>query len=213
MEGYPARSVYKLQEINEKHKLIAPGMSVVDLGCCPGSWSKYALQQTSTSGSVIGIDREDRMDADILKTAASTFRFVQSDVCKWEVEDALKNKVDVVLSDMAPSTTGDTATAVSDSNVLCLHALRVADVLLSTKNKKGAVVFKIFQGKGFEEVLKRVRGAYKTVKCVTPSAVRKGSRECFIVGLHRRKRAVASDEVEIMMGRKADPEDRGNDED
>lgn len=178
-DNYPARSVYKLKEIQDKLGILKPGQRVLDLGASPGSWSLRAAEILGPSGRVLAVDLQPAGAA-----FPETVTFLQEDVftpgpALAKALDAM-GPFDVVLSDMAPNTTGHKFTDQARSQDLCDEALRVA---LARLKKGGALVLKIFQGpdtKGFTDALRR---HFATVKIVKPKSSRPESKEIFIVGL------------------------------
>lgn len=179
-EKWLARSVYKLQEIDNRFKLIKRGSRVLDLGCYPGSWCQYALGKAGAGGEVIGIDlkRPDHL-------TAPGFRFIRSDVMTldigWLVEEMFP--ADVVLSDLAPSTTGIRATDESRSLALAERAAQIAAALLKTG---GHFVCKVFEGGDLNPFKQEVSGHFSHVRLLRPKATRKRSREVYLVGQQRR---------------------------
>jgi 23S rRNA (uridine2552-2'-O)-methyltransferase len=177
-QGYPARSVYKLKEIDAKFKLFHPGMKVLDLGAAPGSWSLAASERIGPSGCVLACD---------LQTTETSFpanvRFLAADVFALpEVfEQALAQLVpfDVVMSDMAPGTSGTRIRDQARSYDLCCEALKIAVRCL----KPGAAfVVKIFMGPDLEDFLAAMRGHFEAVKGFKPQSSRAQSKEMFYVG-------------------------------
>ncbi len=179
---YPARSVFKLQEIQKRVGLIRPGDRVLDLGCAPGAWTLYAAEQVGPGGRVLGIDLTPLTVA--LPPQAEA---VQGDVFALgeEVRRKMSDGFDVVLSDMAPATTGHGPTDAARSEALCEAALGVAAEVLA---EGGHFVCKIFQGAGFEAFRDAVRAAFERMRIVKPQSSRKASREIFIVGLGKHGR-------------------------
>ncbi|MCF8095973.1 MAG: RlmE family RNA methyltransferase [Desulfobacteraceae bacterium] len=180
-EHFPARSVYKLSEIQNKYRVLKPGGTVVDLGCAPGSWLRYAADVVGDSGCVIGIDPK---GADIA-ISANMFIF-QEDINElsfdaWRVID---RGVDAVLSDMAPATTGRKDVDAARSEQLCEMALYVADRALLTD---GVFVCKIFQGGGFKAFSESVRVRFEKMKIYKPASCRKDSREIYIIGTGKKQ--------------------------
>ncbi len=179
-EKYPARSIYKLQEIQGKHRLIKKGARVLDLGCYPGSWLVYAAQLTGPGGSVIGID---------LKTVTVKLpphaRIFTGDILALDdlMSESMGDGFDVVLSDMAPATTGN-------KNVDAIRSLNLCEAALDTAKSRlltgGSFVCKIFQGPDFNNFVNLVKTSFKNCKIVKPQSSRKASREIFIVGLHKK---------------------------
>ncbi|MEG2172744.1 MAG: RlmE family RNA methyltransferase [Desulfovibrionaceae bacterium] len=178
-ENYPARSVYKLKELDKKFKLFRPGMKVLDLGAAPGSWSMGASEKVGPQGQVLACD---------IQTTACTFSpnviFMQEDVFARSpaFEEALSamGPFHVVISDMAPSTTGTRFTDQARSLELCMEALAVATQWLIPG---GSFVVKIFMGPDIQDMLSPMRTAFTTVKSFKPQSSRAESKETFFVGL------------------------------
>lgn len=175
-EKWLARSVYKLQEIDNKFKLIRKGNRLLDLGCCPGSWAQYALKKVGNQGEVVGIDLN-RPDQLLMES----FRFIQADVMSLEAQ-WLTGEIsprDVVLSDLAPPTTGIASTDTNRSIALAKKALEIACALLK---KNGSFVCKIFEGEEIKTFKSEVAGDFRQVRLFRPKATRKRSREVYLVG-------------------------------
>jgi 23S rRNA (uridine2552-2'-O)-methyltransferase len=174
-KGYPARSVFKLMEIQEKYKIIQKGDIVLDLGASPGSWSKYALSIVGEKGKVIGIDILP------IKISHPNFYFLQKDVFELEEND-FKNlgieKVDVLLSDMAPKTTGDKFGDHVRSVRLAEKALEIAKNYLK---EGGSFVVKVFEGEKIPILKRQIEKYFKSVKFFKPKSSRKESKEIFII--------------------------------
>ena len=173
-ERYPARSVYKLQEIQQKHRLIKKGHKVLDLGCAPGSWLLYAAQLTGDSGHVVGIDLQP-----VTGQIPAHAQIITADVFALDVE-SLGRDFNVVLSDMAPATTGHKDVDAARSYNLCETALNIAQ---STLLAGGAFVCKIFQGPDFKTFTEIVKADFKEQKIFKPSSSRKASREIYVIGI------------------------------
>jgi 23S rRNA (uridine2552-2'-O)-methyltransferase len=178
-QNYPARSVYKLKEIDAKFKLFKPGMKVLDLGAAPGSWSLAAAERIGPAGSVLACDiqaTDTRFPANVRFLAADVFALSDA----FEAELAQRAPFDVVLSDMAPGTTGTRFGDQARSYDLCCAALNIAVRCL----KPGAAfVVKIFMGPELEELLAAMRGHFAAVKGFKPPSSRAESKETFYVGL------------------------------
>lgn len=179
-EGYAARSVYKLEEIDKRAALLRPGMKVLDLGCAPGSWIRYAAQKVGPRGRVVGIDRRaidfkaphvTTLVGDIFETGAEVFL------------DAGGGRFDVVMSDMAPDTCGDRFTDHVRSVELCRRALTIADALGAPG---GAFVCKVFEGEDVTALVDEIRARYAKVRRIKPKSTRSESVELFIVAQARR---------------------------
>jgi 23S rRNA (uridine2552-2'-O)-methyltransferase len=172
-EGYASRAVYKLAEIDRRFKLFTPGARVLDLGCAPGGWTQYAAEQVGLSGKVVGIDRV------VTEVIAPQVITMQGDLLEdFDIGEQAK-PFDVVLSDMAPDTTGIRHVDQDRSDELARVALEWA----SRWGKPGsAFVAKLFQGGTFQDFLTDVRAAYGHVKCVRPEATRRKSIEVYVIG-------------------------------
>lgn len=175
-ENFLARSIYKLQEIDERYKIIKKKNNVLDLGCYPGSWLQYISKKVGREGLVVGVDI-----TPLDNRIASNVSFLNASVLDLNYED-LKNICpfyNVVVSDMAPNTTGIKNVDAQKSVLLCEKALELADMLLP---RGGSFVVKIFQGEGFPEYLEKVKGVFKQVRCFKPKGSKKQSREVYILG-------------------------------
>ena len=178
-ERYPARSVYKLKEAQKKYRLIRKGDHVLDLGCSPGSWLLYATELTGKRGKVLGIDLKPvtiqiPSQAETLKVDLLTLDRA------WIENEDLGNRFNVVLSDMAPATTGNKAIDAERSYQLCQAALNIARMTL---RPGGSFVCKIFQGEEFKKFFDSVRSRFKNYKIFKPQSSRKESKEIFIIGM------------------------------
>ncbi len=173
-ERFPARSVYKLEEIQKKNQLIKTGDAVMDLGCAPGSWLLYAAKLTGPKGRVIGVDIKP-----VSAQLPAHVEIITADVSSLDI--ALVGKdFNVVLSDMAPATTGHKVVDAARSYDLCETALNVAQNILLPG---GSFVCKIFQGPDFNNFIDAVRAGFKGRKIFKPQSSRKSSREIYVIGL------------------------------
>lgn len=173
-EGYVARSAYKLLEINEKFRIVRSGDRVLDLGCAPGSWMQVAAKTVGSRGLVVGVDLQA-----VGPNVAPGARTVQGDIFKVEPATLLElsgSLFDVVLSDMAPSTTGHGDDFLSVR--LCRRVLEILPPLLSPG---GSLAMKVLEGEEFPELLREVRALFTRVKGFKPDSSRDVSREMFIV--------------------------------
>ena len=177
-DKYPARSVYKLEEIQQKHRLIKKGDKILDLGCSPGSWLLYAAKMTGDKGRVIGIDLKP-----VKIQSASNIEIINGDVFELDA-GSLGSDFNVVMSDMAPATTGHKAVDAARSAGLCEAALAIAQSVLLPG---GAFVCKIFQGPDFNQFVNSVRAGFDKQKIFKPRSSRKASKEIFIIGLGLKK--------------------------
>ena len=178
-ERYPARSVYKLKEAQKKYGLIRKGDRVLDLGCSPGSWLLYAAELAGNRGEVLGIDQ----NAVTISLPARVKTFT-ADILTidgpWIENATLRNHFNVVLSDMAPATTGNKAVDSARSYRLCEAALNIAQMVLVPG---GSFFCKIFQGDEFKRFSDSVRSRFKGHKIFKPQSSRKQSKEIFILGM------------------------------
>jgi len=178
-ENYPARSVFKLKEIQAKFKILKKGGFVLDLGCSPGSWLLYASQCVGNKGAVLGIDLK-KID---IKLPENTSSFV-GDILDTpeQLMNFAKKGCDVVLSDMAPATTGRKDVDAARSFELCETALNCA---IKSLKPQGNFVCKIFQGSEFKEFEKKVKSEFKISKIFKPESCRKASKEIYIIGINK----------------------------
>ncbi len=180
-ERWLARSVYKLEEIDRKVRLIRSGDRVLDLGCYPGSWSQYSVVKVGPKGEVVGVDlqRPDRF-------SSPRFRFIAADVLSLDVA-WLREQVgtrDLVISDLAPATSGISVTDTSRSIELARRALEVA---LAVLKKGGHFLCKVFEGPEVKVFRAELAGHFARVQTHRPSAVRKASREIYLLAMNRRE--------------------------
>lgn len=171
-ENYPARSVYKLQEIQQRYKVIKKGDQVLDLGCAPGAWLLYAGELTGKNGQIMGLDLKPVTIKLPVHTVAMTGDIFDTDVIQ-------KKKFTVVLSDLAPKTSGHKGVDATRSIVLCERALEIACHVLVPG---GNFVCKIFQGQGIDTFIAQVKAEFKFQKLFKPKTCRKKSKEIYIVG-------------------------------
>jgi 23S rRNA (uridine2552-2'-O)-methyltransferase len=174
-EHWPARSVYKLQEIDQKFKILREGLRVLDLGCYPGSWSRYALKKGGSAGRVIGVDLKapDRV-------SGPNFQFLQADVLALDPEVLHRETgdMDVVMSDLAPRTTGIKQADAARSMELVRKASDIAAALLLPG---GCFICKVFEGEDFREFRAGVSRLYKKARVFRTGATRKRSREIYLI--------------------------------
>jgi 23S rRNA (uridine2552-2'-O)-methyltransferase len=174
-QGFLARAVYKLEELDAKHHVLAPGQRVLDLGCAPGSWLQYARGVVGDGGVLVGLDRGP------LKTPVANARIVVGDVLTIDPAQ-LKGDLpafDVVLSDMAPDTSGIRSLDQARSEALFERALEIATLVLAPG---GNFVGKLFQGPDFKKLMEAVRARFTTMKTMKPESSRQISIEQYVVG-------------------------------
>ncbi|WP_409422702.1 23S rRNA (uridine(2552)-2'-O)-methyltransferase RlmE [Pseudaeromonas sp. ZJS20] len=175
-QGLRSRAVFKIDEIQQRDRLIKPGMTVVDLGAAPGGWSQFAVEQVGSKGRVVACDI-------LPMDPIAGVDFLQGDFRDEAVLAALlervgDDKVDVLMSDMAPNMSGNLGVDQPRSMYLVELALDMCRQVLAPN---GAFVVKVFQGAGFEEYLKEVRSLFSVVKSRKPDSSRARSREVYIV--------------------------------
>lgn len=177
-DGYAARSVYKLKELQRRFRLLRPGQRVVDLGCSPGSWWRLAGQLVGRTGVVVGVDIHEPE----VRVGPWLHRSVL-EITPDELREALGGPADVILSDMAPRTTGDTFGDHVRQIELARCALALAEATLQAP---GALVCKVFDGEDAPGFVDDVRRGFAKVKRARPDAVRSRSREFFVVATELR---------------------------
>lgn len=174
--GLRSRAAFKLEELQQKDHLIKPGMTIVDLGAAPGGWSQVAVKLLGDRGKIIACDI-------LPMDPIAGVDFLQGDFREEKVLDALltrvgNSKVDLVLSDMAPNMSGSGAVDQPRAMYLVELALDMCHQVLAAN---GSFAVKVFQGEGFDEYLKAVRAAFKSVKTRKPDSSRARSREVYLV--------------------------------
>ena len=174
VDGYRARSAYKLIEIDEKFKIFKGGISVIDIGAAPGSWSQYAIK-AAKSGRLISIDLK-KMEP-IGKTIQIHGDFTDPNI-QTEIKKHVSSKVDVVMSDMAVNTTGIKNIDSIQTGELCIEAMLFSKNLLKGN---GFFISKIFLGGIFNEIVAEGKKYFKEVKVFKPKSSRKDSKESFII--------------------------------
>jgi 23S rRNA (uridine2552-2'-O)-methyltransferase len=180
-EGWRSRAVYKLEEIAAKERLLAPGMTCVDLGAAPGGWSQYVVRRLSQNVRVVAVDilpMESMPCVDFLQIDFSTEEGLAA--LLQQLQDA---PVDLVMSDLAPNITGTKAIDQPRSMHLAELALDTAQKVL---RQDGDFVCKLFQGEGSDDFVARVRPGFEKVRIVKPKASRPGSSEVYLVARNYR---------------------------
>ena len=174
VDGYRARSAYKLIEINEKFKIFKGGMNVIDIGAAPGSWSQYASKVVK-NGKIVSIDLKD------MEKIKNTIQ-IKGDFTEIDIQNRIKNNldktVDVIMSDMAVNTTGIKSVDSIQTGELCKEAMTFSKNIL---NEKGFFISKIFMGSNFNEIVAIGKKIFKEVKVFKPNSSRKDSKESFII--------------------------------
>ena len=174
VDGYRARSAYKLIEINEKFKIFKGGMYILDIGAAPGSWSQYASKIVK-NGKIVSVDLKEMEKID------NTIQ-IKGDFTSKDTQDQIKNYLDkgsdVVMSDMAINTTGIKDIDSIQTGELCKEAMIFSKDIIS---KKGTFISKIFMGSTFNEIVALGKKIFKEVKVFKPKSSRKDSKESFII--------------------------------
>ena len=178
-ENYAARSVFKIQEIDDRFKIFKPSYKVLDLGAAPGSWSQYASEKVGHQGRILGIDIQP------IKLTIPNAIFLTADMRQLDLEKTMSEvgipaPFDVVLSDMAPKTTGIRITDQTRSLELCELALETARKYL---RPRGTFVCKLFHSDEFEGFRSQLRKLFGKVEVIRPKSTRKESKEIFFVAL------------------------------
>jgi len=175
-DGWRSRAVYKLEQIDNKERIIRPDMVCVDLGAAPGSWSQYVTERLQGRVRLLAMDL-------LPMDALPSVEFIQGDftdeaIFVQLIESLEDTKADLVMSDMAPNITGTKAIDQPKSMYLAELALDLARKVL---RRKGSFICKMFQGQGADAVIKDVRSDFERVKVVKPKASRAGSSEVYLV--------------------------------
>ena len=179
-DGYVARSAYKLEEIDKKHRLLRKGNLVLDLGCSPGSWLQYAAGKVGEQGQVLGVDLQT-----VKLSLPKNVKVLQADIFEMTVKDFEMNggMVDVILSDMAPKTTGIRDTDAQRSYALNQQVLELSGDLL---RPHGTLLVKAFQGAPMEQLRREFSSSFAQVKLCKPKSSRSESLEIFLLGLNKK---------------------------
>jgi len=178
--GYVARSAYKHEEIDKKHRIIRKGNLVLDLGCSPGSWLQYASKKVGEEGEVLGVDLKP-----VNHSLPAHVKVLQADIFELTAKDLEMSggMVDVILSDMAPKTTGIRATDAQRAYALNQQVLQLAEELLRTQ---GMLLVKAFQGAHLDNLRSAFKATFAKVKLCKPKSSRAESVEIFILGMGKK---------------------------
>ena len=186
-DNYPARSVYKLEEVQQKYKFLKRGDSVLDLGCYPGSWSLYASEIIGPKGIVVGVDLQQADKS--ARADGAPIHWLCQDIMEPELMPAVRKfrpAFKVLISDLAPRTTGNKWADAQKSLLLVRHTLSLAEELLLNK---GHYLCKVFQGEDFPQFVEEVKKRFGMVKVLKPKSSRIESREVFLLGMDYKKRS------------------------
>ena len=180
-KGFVARSAFKLEEIDQKNQILKPGMSVVDLGCFPGSWLQYISKRIGNEGIVVGVDMQE-----LKLPLSANMKFFHSDINELDLAilKQIKPYFDLICSDMAPKTTGIKGTDADRSYHLCQMVLATCQKLLKYG---GHTLIKVFQGAALEKLVQQMKIEYQIVKRIKPRSSRNESVEIFILGINKQK--------------------------
>lgn len=176
-EGFLARSAYKLDEIQQKYRVLKPHDKVLDLGCAPGAWSQIILKILGKSGYLRGVD----LTAVTLR--APNAEFIQKDIFAMNIDEFKEAPYDCIVSDMAPKTSGIIFRDQVLSEELCQKVIDLSDVLLKPN---GHLVMKLFQGGGTKHIELEIKKRFAKHQMLKPSSTRKESKEIFIIGLKKK---------------------------
>jgi len=185
-EKYPARSVFKLEEVQKKYRLFRRGDAVLDLGCHPGSWSLYASAVVGPTGVVVGVDLQETVKEP--RDGGSPIHWICGDITAPEPIAEVRRmrpSYKVVISDIAPRTTGNRWTDHQHSMRLVRQSLEIAETML---NANGHFLCKIFQGEEMPGFVIDLKRRFEFVKVIKPQSSRKESREVFALGMEYKKR-------------------------
>lgn len=184
-EKYPARSIYKLEEVQQKYKFLRRGNSVLDLGCYPGSWSLYASEVVGPKGIVVGVDLQQADQT--ARPDGAPIHWLCQDIMEPELLPLVRKfrpAFKVIVSDLAPNTTGNRWVDSQRSLELVRKTLALAEQLLLNK---GHYICKVFQGEDFPEFVSQVKARFGMAKVLKPQSSRIESREVFVLGMDYKK--------------------------
>ncbi len=185
-DKYPARSVYKLEEAQAKYQIIKRGDSVLDLGCYPGSWSLYASELAGSKGIVVGVDLQQAEQN--VRPGGAPIHWLCHDITDegfLPLVRKIRSGFRVLISDMAPKTTGNKWADAQQSLRLVYTSLEIAEGLLLNK---GNYICKVFQGEGFPEFVQEIKRRFTMAKVLKPNSSRIESREVFVLGTGYKKK-------------------------
>ncbi len=174
IEGYRARSAYKLIEINEKFKIFKSGMTVVDIGAAPGSWSQY-VSRIMKNGKIVSIDLKEMEN---IKNSFHIKGDFTEPIIQRKIKNHLNKQADVIMSDMAVNTTGIKSIDSIQTGELCKEAMNFSTEIISPN---GFFISKIFMGGSFNEIVAAGKKIFKELKVFKPQSSRKDSKESFII--------------------------------
>ncbi len=183
-DKYPARSVFKLEEVQKKYRLFRRGDGVLDLGCHPGSWSLYASTVVGPKGLVVGVDLQETNQEP--RDGGSPIHWICGDISDPQLVNEVKKirpAFKAIISDIAPKTTGNRWADHQNSMRLVQQTLELAELFL---HEKGHYLCKVFQGEEMPRFVAELKQHFKFVKVIKPQSSRKESREVFVLGMEYR---------------------------
>ncbi len=173
-EGYRSRAIYKLKEMDDKYNILKNGISLIDLGAAPGSWSQYAAKKIK-NGKILSIDL---LSMDKIENTFQIKGDFMEESCQKKIMKYFNNKVDVIMSDMAVSTTGNKYIDSFSTGELSLSAMKFSKEILKSK---GIFISKFFMGSAFNDIIKNAKKTFVQVRIYKPKASKKESRESYII--------------------------------
>ena len=173
-EGYRSRAIYKLKEMDDKYNILKNGISLIDLGAAPGSWSQYAAKKIK-NGKILSIDL---LSMDKIENTFQIKGDFMEESCQKKIKEYFNNKVDVIMSDMAVSTTGNKYIDSISTGELSLSAMKFSKEILKSK---GIFISKFFMGSIFNDIIKNAKKTFVQVRIYKPKASKKESRESYII--------------------------------
>tara|TARA_B100001123_G_C15067165_1_gene930111 strand:+ start:199 stop:810 length:612 start_codon:yes stop_codon:yes gene_type:complete len=173
-EGYRSRAIYKLKEMDDKYNILKNGISLIDLGAAPGSWSQYAAKKIK-NGKILSIDL---LSMDKIENTFQIKGDFMEESCQQEIKKYFNNKVDVILSDMAVNTTGNKYIDSISTGELSLSAMKFSKEILKSK---GIFISKFFMGSAFNDIIKNAKKTFLQVRIYKPKASKKESKENYLV--------------------------------
>ena len=173
-EGYRSRAIYKLKEMDDKYNILKNGISLIDLGAAPGSWSQYAAKKIK-NGKILSIDL---LSMDKIENTFQIKGDFMEESCQKKIMKYFNNKVDVIMSDMAVSTTGNKYIDSFSTGELSLSAMKFSKEILKSK---GIFISKFFMGSIFNDIIKNAKKTFVQVRIYKPKASKKESRESYII--------------------------------
>ena len=180
-DKYPARSIYKLEEVQQKYRLLGKGDSVLDIGCYPGSWSLYASETVGPRGIVVGVDLQQAEGSP--RSGGAEIHWLCRDITEPDFIGQvrkIRSAFKVIISDIAPKTTGNKWADHQQSMRLVEHTLALTEALL---HEKGNYLCKVFQGEDLPALVADLKKRFAMTKVIKPDSSRKESREVFVLGM------------------------------